>query len=192
YTVSLTLMDSYGYYTKTEDNYIQVLAPPAGVVKFAGAPQNGSPGTEVHFINLTPGFTAEGCKFLWDFGDGTSSTEEDPSHIYTHCGTFDVSLTLWNSYGYYTKTEDNYITISPSGFEFTWAPQTGIAGTDVQFINLTPGEFDKFLWDFGDGSGSNLPDPAHPYVAAGTYTVTLTLMDSAGYYYTRTKLITIE
>ncbi|MCD6353446.1 MAG: PKD domain-containing protein, partial [Proteobacteria bacterium] len=135
YTVSLTLMDSYGYYTKTEDNYIQVLAPPAGVVEFAGAPQNGSPGTEVHFVNLTPGFTAEDCKFLWDFGDGSSSTEEDPVHIYTHCGTFDVSLTLWNSYGYYTKTEDNYITISPSDFEFTWAPQTGAVDTDVQFIN---------------------------------------------------------
>ena len=191
YTVSLTLMDVYGSYVGTKDSYIQVLRPPAGVVEFVSAPQNGSPGTEVNFVNLTAGFVAEDCKFLWDFGDGNSSTEENPAHTYNHCGTFDVSLTLGDAYGYYTTTEENYITISPSGFEFAWAPQIGVVDGEVHFINLTPGNFEKFLWDFGDGNSSAKEDPSHIYTVEGTYSVRLTLMDPDGYYYTRGKSITI-
>jgi len=56
--------------------------------------------------------TGQVDSWLWDFGDGSTSTLEDPSHQYAEAGTFRVSLTVSNAYGSDTMTRDGYIQVS--------------------------------------------------------------------------------
>ncbi len=62
----------------------------------------------VQFENLSLNGAEE---YLWDFGDGSSSTEENPLHLYNQSGVFDVSLTAINEYGDAVKQKNNYITV---------------------------------------------------------------------------------
>lgn len=55
-----------------------------------------------------------GTSWLWDFGDGANSTEQNPTHKYTQSGNFTVSLTATNSAGSETHTETEYIVVNPS------------------------------------------------------------------------------
>lgn len=158
--------------------YVTVLpspTPPTGVVQFMGAPRAGPAGTTVNFINLTPG-TFD--KYLWDFGDGKSATEEDTSNQYTSPGLYTVSLTLMNESGYATETKVNYINITPASSslinpDFIATPVSGALPHAVQFSNLTGGAYKNILWDFGDGTSSNDLNPKHIYNTPGQYTVTL-------------------
>jgi PKD repeat protein len=163
--------------------YVTVLPselPSEGVVVFAGAPRAATAGSTVNFINLTP---QNGTKFLWDFGDGTSSTEEDISHVYSNPGLYTVSLTIQFdatlSFVSSTETKVNYINITPAGStsrlhpEFVGTPVTGTAPQEVQFRASSAGTGKSILWDFGDGGTSGEMNPKHVYNAPGVYTVKL-------------------
>ena len=52
--------------------------------------------------------------WLWDFGDGATSTQKDPVHTYTAAGTYTVKLTVTNVAGSNTATKTNYITVTPA------------------------------------------------------------------------------
>jgi len=160
--------------------YVTVLDPglPPAPVEFAAAPRNGAVLTEVHFINLTAGGFD---KFLWDFGDNTGSTEEDPSHIYEAAGIYTVSLTLFDTTSGYVNTETkvNYINIFPASTsminpDFRATPATGTNPQMVQFW-LSGGKGKSILWDFGDGTISEVLNPKHVYEEPGRYTVSLTI-----------------
>lgn len=112
--------------------------------------------------------------YIWKFGDGTTSTLENPTHLYTVSDTYTVTLIAYNSLScslrdsiskqiyIYTdsKADFNYYYDSCSNFI---SFDTAGAGT----IGL------NFLWNFGDGAVSNLPKPTHRYNDTGVYTVTL-------------------
>jgi PKD repeat protein len=172
--------------------YVTVLDPgePSVTVDFIGAPRSGPEGTIVQFYNVSPLLNSNlcsDCKYLWDFGDGSSSTDEDPSHQYTVAGLYTVSLTIFGSvgngyYGYkpYTETKVNYINIYSTSSsminpDFIATPVSGTGPLEVQFSNLTSGDPGSILWDFGDGSTSELLNPRHVYQEPGSYTVTLSV-----------------
>lgn len=152
------------------------LYPTTVDVQFVGAPRAGPVGSEVRFINTTAGTWK---KYLWDFGDGTSATTEDPTHKYETAGVFTVSLTLYDGSNYYTKTKVNYINITPSSTtpspDFGATPVTGTAPHTVQFSNLVAEETQRVLWDFGDGTTGEGLNPTHTYAAPGRYTVSLSV-----------------
>ncbi|MBK5274726.1 MAG: PKD domain-containing protein, partial [Desulfuromonadales bacterium] len=75
---------------------------PMPVVNFTATPTTGSSPVNVTFIDLSQG----GISRLWDFGDGTTSTQQNPSHIYKSSGTFTVSLTVTNVSGSNTSTQN--------------------------------------------------------------------------------------
>ena len=86
---------------------VPVPAPPA--VSFSGSPLTGAAPLNVTFSNKTPG---SGLVFVWNFGDGTGSTAQNPSHVYTAPGTYTVTLIASGGTGSQSSTLTGYVTVS--------------------------------------------------------------------------------
>lgn len=111
YTVSLTVSGPSGSNTVTKTNYISVTAAPP-VANFTANPTSGTGPLVVSFTDTSTG-TVTGCS--WNFGDGTSSTKQNPVHTYANAGTYTVSLTATGPAGSNTKTQTGYVTVSSNG-----------------------------------------------------------------------------
>ncbi|MFA5214235.1 MAG: PKD domain-containing protein, partial [Methanoregula sp.] len=118
--------------------------------------------------------------WLWDFGDGTNSTEQNPVHSYTNAGTYTVTLTAKNILGSNSTTRAVTVTV-PIGpvANFTENATAGISPYPVQFTDASTNEPAIWYWDFGDGSNSTLQNPVHWY-APGNYSVNLTVTNGGG------------
>ncbi len=181
YTVRLTVMGPGGQTSSEatiQASEVVVVAPP--VAAFGADPVSSVTGQAVQFINQTQG---DVTSYAWDFGDGATSTERDPTHTFTAAGTYPVVMTATNTGGSNSATL-NYIVSEPAQPPqpaFTADPAASVVGQSVQFINQSSGDITDYTWDFGDGSPvSNEASPAHTFGAAGTYTVTLTASGPGG------------
>ena len=130
------------------------------------------PNATVNITNLTnPGPWV----YIWDFGDGSTSSDPDPgSHTYDLYGQYAISLTVIN--GVCIETHSELITINPIPpiVDFDYDPEFGCKPLTVNFTNLS--EFvdpESYFWDFGDGATSTEINPSHTYVSTGTYSVSL-------------------
>ncbi len=135
------------------------------------------------FDNLStapPAHPFNAQSFIWDFGDGSPQAiagTNSVNHVYSGPGTYNVKLILTDTT--YCNSPDS-ITIQlrvaalvKAQFE---TPPTGCAPYTAVFNNTSlAGQ--TFLWDFGDGTGSNAVNPTHLYATAGTYTITLIAND---------------
>ncbi|MFQ5334814.1 MAG: PKD domain-containing protein, partial [Flavobacteriales bacterium] len=113
--------------------------------------------------------------YQWDFGDGGSSTEENPSYTYYYPGTYTVMLKAFCPQGQNDiAVKQNTIVVHENAIAFFGhAPETVIgANQAVEFYNFSDNS-NTWNWDFGDGSNSTEENPEHYYYTAGTYTVTL-------------------
>ena len=134
----------------------------------------------VQFHDESGGFPTE---WLWDFGDGETSTLQDPTHEYVAEGAYTVTLTVSNGNG----TSDpliktNYVTVIPAAdIAFTANPLTVDIDQDVSFTDESEvTDPTDWLWEFGDGETSTSQNPTHSYDDAGTYDVTLTVTNAVG------------
>ena len=176
YTVSLTITNGYGTDTAAQPAYVSVGVGP--VADFMGTPQTGNLPLAVAFTDLS---TGNPSTWKWDFGDGGTSTQENPSHTYTKAGTYTVRLTVTNAFGTSTKIRSGYISTGmPPVADFTSGARTGAAPLTVAFTDTSTGGPTSWTWEFGDGSSSTLRNPTHTYAVAGTYTVTLTARNAYG------------
>jgi len=126
---------------------------------------------EVNFTNNTTG--PGNITYLWDFGDGNTSEEINPSHTYTLLGTFDVSLTAYSDNGCSTTiTDTGYIEIVEVVAQFAVNEDTICPDEAVLFMNTSTGG-DTYQWDFGDGYGGSGFNAAHAYSSPGEYIVSL-------------------
>jgi PKD repeat protein len=133
--------------------------------------------------------------YFWDFGDEQNSTEKNPVHIYSEDNTYTVILTI--SDGNETDIESKVITINasqppvpPEELEADFEVQ--IAGLTILILDTSTGDIVSWHWDFGDGQTSEENPPlSHNYTASGTYSVTLTVTDSAGNTDIKTKEVTV-
>jgi PKD repeat protein len=159
-------------------------------VAFTGTPTSGTAPLTVAFTSICSDTTS----YHWDFGDGTTSTQQHPSHTYTTPGTYTVTLTGTNLYGSTVSTRADYVTATqvPPVAAFSASPLTGHAPLLVQFTDASTNSPTSWSWDFGDGETSTQRHPTHIYRAAGTYTVTLTVTNTGGSgTETKTDLLTI-
>jgi len=135
--------------------------------------------TKVSFVDNSLGSTP--MTYEWNFGDGTTSTEQNPSHMYTKRGTYTVTLTVKNAYGSSTAIKRDFITIGVAARpDFVGTPTSGEAPLTVQFTDKTTGSVDSWYWDFGDGKASSEQNPVHTYWTAGVYNVILTVHNQYG------------
>ena len=119
--------------------------------------------------------------YLWEFGDGATSTEQNPSHNYIRKGLYTVKLTVTNAYGSSTETKENYIAIglAPNA-DFSAEPTMGNVPLAVAFTDRSTGYPTSWNWNFGDGKGSSEQNPVHMYWTSGEFTVTLTASNEFG------------
>lgn len=172
FTVKLTISASAGCtgsFTKT--NYIIVQKPVVTVPSLPGGgcfPYSFSPVPNVVLADTV-------TFWLWDFGDGVTSTQKLPTHIYPVQGQYDVSLTVTTSTG--CTVPVTYIKGIKTGTKptaaFSAAPLTSCAGKDIQFTDMSTNSPDEWLWIFGDNYTSNLQNPLHAYNQAGAFDVKL-------------------
>lgn len=135
--------------------------------------------TTVRFIDNSLGSTP--MTYAWDFGDGQTSTEQNPSHIYTQRGTYTVSLTVKNAYGTSTAIKRNFVTVGMAPRpDFVGAPVSGEVPHSVKFTDMTSGQVNSWRWDFGDGKASTEQNPTHTYWTHGVYNVILTVSNEYG------------
>jgi gliding motility-associated-like protein len=122
--------------------------------------------------------------YVWDFGDGTSSTTEATSftHTYTREGMYSIQLTVSNGDCMKTHAVTIQILPSPPLLEFEYDPASGCVPLTVNFTNLSQyADPTTYAWEFGAGEGkSTAVDPSYTYYEPGVYTVTLSGKNSAG------------
>jgi len=127
----------------------------------------------------------------WAFGDGQTSTLQNPTHAYTTAGTYTVRLIAFSSIGCSDTTEKviNVYDIPDVDFDFTNA----CINASVQFTNQSTDVFAMtYDWSFGDGSAnSTLEDPAHTYTTDGPFTVELSVENIHGCTNSMQQTITI-
>ncbi len=184
YTVCLTVLDANG----TTCNSCQSVTVPSSSgcqAYFTSAPVPGT--TLVDFTDQSQG---NPTSFLWTFGDGNTSTLQNPQHAYNSVGPFLVCLTITDSVANCSDTYCDSIFIGGSvlcdaSFTFQTSPSTSVFIANAQ-NNVT------WTWDFGDGStGTGGPTATHTYANPGTYTVCLTVVTANGQICTTCQNVTI-
>jgi len=180
YTVTLTASNAAGSDTTVESDYITV-DPAEPIAAFAADVTAGTAPLAVNFTDLS---TNTPTGWYWSFGDGSTSSDQNVIHTYESLGTYTVTLTASNSAGSNTTIGSGMITVreavsSPSA-SFTADITSGSAPLVVQFTDTSANTPTAWVWTFGDGESSTLPNPTHTYAAAGSYTVKLTASNSAG------------
>ena len=179
YTVSLTASNADG--TNSKQDTITVLEQPEVVLPpvadFSSNVTSGYVPLTVQFTDLSKNVTG----WKWDFGDGASSTEQNPAHIYSTAGTYTVSLKASNADGTNSKQDTITASVQPvlPVADFSSNVASGYAPLTVQFTDLSKNAA-EWKWDFGDGASSTEQHPAHIYSTAGTYTVSLTASNADG------------
>jgi len=113
--------------------------------------------------------------YQWDFGDGTHSYEPEPVHVYEDYANYIVGLTVFNDCGADQHFDTIYL-LEPMmcNFSFT-VDENGMVQFQDESLNAT-----SCYWDFGDGNSSTEQNPAHQYMANGTYQCCLTIENDQG------------
>ena len=185
YTVTLTVSDSKLSGAPVTTSAVITAAAVAPIGNASG-PYTGTAGAAVTFSGAgsTDG-NGLALTYLWNFGDGSTGSGVAPTHTYAASGTYTVTLTVSDSK--LTGTPVTTLAViaavtaqppvaNPGG------PYSGTAGTAGTFSgagSTDPGGLAlTYMWSFGDGGTGAGVAPTHTYLAAGTYTVSLTVKDS--------------
>ena len=177
-------------------------APNKRPIANAGGAYNATVGAAVT-LNGTQSSDSDGSilSYTWNFRDSTApGYGATVSHVYTAAGTYTVTLTVADNRGAQSASSTT-VTVSgatpntppvarPGG------PYSGTAGAAVQFNGSNSSDPDgsiaAYSWNFGDGTGANVANPAKAYTSAGSYTVSLTVTDNRGATHTATTTATIS
>jgi len=183
YYVCLTVTDSSagGKCTDTQCDSVRInVQPPVCNAHFTHLASNIG-NTNIKFI---PSPNPPGTKYLWNFGDGSTSTNVDPYHLYANYGTYYVCLTVTDStpFGVCSDTWCDSVRAGakPIPCDAHFKYQYAYYVNSVYFIHAINPPDTKYSWDFGDGSTSTVPNALHQYANPGSYLVCLTVNDSIG------------
>jgi PKD repeat protein len=173
YTISLTARNDNGKDTETKKNYINVgIGPVADFIPSVSPYEQSRIPQNVRFLDKSAG---NPTSWYWDFGDGSTSTLQNPKHAYVSEGLYSVSLTAKNDFGENTKVIKDIIWVGKGPAVDFMADKTTVGvGRIVMFTDLSSNAPTNWVWDFGDGTTGNGQNPDHAYRATGVYDVTLT------------------
>jgi PKD repeat protein len=182
YTVTLNVTDDDG--TTDINTTTATIADTEPTADFFGIPTSGLKPLTVNFTDASASYDGIAA-WEWEFGDGNTSSDQNPTHLYANAGLYNVTLTVHEADGNSdTETKVDYITVTevnqppvadPNG------PYTGTEGVAIAFNGSgsydPDGSIASYAWDFGDGNTSSVESPTHTYAQNGTYTVTLNVTD---------------
>jgi len=196
YSISLLIKDASGNFSSVSKvDYITIYASPATRIssnlQVSCAPAN------IQFTDLSTPGQGSIVSWAWDFGDGNSSSAQNPSHQYPNEGYYNVSLTVVNSGGCsgvaaYTR----YIRVIPGvkpDFNWTQTSASCSAPFDITLNNQTsgPGHM-SYSWDLGNGNTSTQVNPATSYPTNNPYTISLSATSDLGCSGSTTKTISFQ
>jgi PKD repeat protein len=178
YTISLTASNAVSSNTSTRPGYITITSLGAPGTGFYTSTPVVTLGTGIGFVDSTSGISKS---WYWNFGDGVTSTIQNPYHVYSGWGYYNVNHSATNANGTVWNNKTNYITVNPLSpviaVSFTGTPVSGTTVLSVQFNDTSvamPYPVTAWSWNFGDGSTSTIQNATHSYSIPGTYSVTLT------------------
>ncbi|MEI6409980.1 MAG: PKD domain-containing protein [Bacteroidota bacterium] len=186
YTATLTITGSDGCKaTVVTDVYLQNF-------QFCWAYINFAPGNDSLAFNFSAQYYGydslnTAVSYLWNFGDGTSSTEANPSHTYTAEGFYIVTVDVIGSDSCEAHAEFPFSTDFQPGPEcFTYILYDHLDTTTFHFSSINKSLIIdstlvlSYLWQFGDSTTSTESNPIHAYAAQGIYNVLLTVTTADG------------
>ena len=159
--------------------------PQVPIAAFSASPGSGNAPLSIAFADTS---TGSPTTWNWSFGDGTTSTQQNPTHTYSTVGNYTVALTATNAAGSNTVTKSSYIivtapvqaTAQKPVASFTTNVTSGNAPLSIAFTGTSKGSPTTWNWSFGDGTTSTQQNPTHTYSSAGNYSIKLTAANSAG------------
>jgi PKD repeat protein len=131
-----------------------------------------------------------GMTWYWNFGDGTTSSQEYPWHFYTSSGTYYVCLTVVDSAGSTCTSCANVVVGSQPACNAAFS-HYALGTSDSLHFYATGGGITSYYWNFGDGTTSTQSIPWHYFTGAGTYYVCLTVVDTSGATCTSCDTVTV-
>ena len=195
YTVTLTVTNSEG----CSDSLELPLSTLEGPIAIFNSSSGCASGPVSFEDQSTENGGGQIVSWAWDFGDpasGTSntSTQPNPTHLFSAPGNYTVMLFISNINGCEDSTSTTVTVAEEPQVEFTWDDNCVLESTqftvDGTVTNI--GSVQTWNWDFGDGTYSDIQDPAHTYDIAGTFDVTLSITTNDGCYASITHSVTIN
>ncbi len=190
FSVTLTASNANGSNTVTKTNYIIISSGlDAPVTNFSASPTSGNIPLTVNFTDNSSGSLTA---WKWTFGDGNTSTQQNPAYTYSKAGKFNVALTTSNAAGSNTVTKYSFINVTGSGSvvpnsarmvpstSFSASSTSGNVPLTINFTDSSPGSPTSWKWTFGDGGTSTDKNPVHIYNKTGQFSVTLTANNANG------------
>ena len=177
YEISLTVIDDF---CEVESVQTVTVLPTAPILDFEADILEGCAPLTVQFTNLSQ-FAAPG-EYLWEFGDGSISRSDNPTHTFFAGGDFTVRLRGQNEVGTNSEIEkEAYISVFARPFPdfLVSARVVFIPDQEAVFRNLSENA-SGFFWDFGDGTTSTESDPSHAFTEEGFYDITLIATNDFG------------
>ncbi len=174
YNVTLQFVDSAGCVAKiTKPDFVKIIEP---LIHFQNLPVNGC-----NPYTFTPAYTIDHAdsiiSYAWDFGDGTTSTDPNPFHLYSNDGSYNLTLTVTTIGGCSnTLTLPAAVKVSSNTaaiFDFTATTTDTCVDRSIQFTSTATGNNLSYKWYFGDNISSGQKAPVHSYADTGYYTVRL-------------------
>ncbi len=152
-------------------------SPSSPEANFTASPASGPVPLTVSFTDQSVGTVTS---WSWSFGDGASSSTQNPDHTYNSAETYTAILTVSN--GVSSSSQSKTITVSPAipVANFTASAMSGTAPLAISFADSSTGDITGWSWTFGDGGTSTSQNPGHTYANPGNYTVTLTVSGPTG------------
>jgi PKD repeat protein len=180
YTVTLTVTNNSAVSDmKSTSAAVSNVAPT--VSASSNAPKNETETVTFTGSATDPAGANDPLTYSWDFGDGGTSNQQNPTHAYADNGTYNVTLSVWDGNDTGTKQISVVINnVPPTVSASSNAPKN--EGAAVQFTGSATdpaGAADPltYSWTFGDGGTSTAQNPTHAYADNGTYNVTLSVWD---------------
>jgi gliding motility-associated-like protein len=176
FDVSLTVVDNAGCTDSyTLPSQILVTNPIAGF----RADTFYCPQTPLQFVDTSSGV---GLNYLWTFGDGNTSTLQNPENSYSNGdATYSVKLVITDLNGCQDSvSKNNYIRIASPKAAFEITDTTTICPPLRTGFIFQGKDYESWIWDFGDGGSSTVQSPSHFYSGFGHFIPTLTLFGPGG------------
>lgn len=175
---TIRLVNNFGGCTDTVTKKMSVIAKPVASFSVNATVFCKVPSA----VSFSAGATGAST-FSWHFGDGTTGTGTNPTHVYTSPGMYTVTLIATNKNGCSdTLIKQDYITIQKPQVTLSGLPRTGCIPLTInpKAAVVASQPVAKYFWNFGDGSTSSSINPSHTYTVAGTYHVSLIVTTTGG------------
>ena len=195
--IKITALDgTFAEYTTTGSVSVTGTFPAWPTARFTMSTSTPNVGQSVTFTDTSVRGEGTINQWLWNFGDGETSSTQNPTHSYSTTGSKTVTLTVTDSNSRTATVTHSVLAndfASPVA-SFSFAPIAPAVSQSVVFSDSSvagSGTINNWSWNFGDSVTSTAQNPTHPYLTGGQKTVSLTVTNTNGKTSTTTRTVNV-